>query len=69
MKGTEMAISKLKEQEIIILRAEGYSLDKIKEMVKVSKPTILKIAKEREQDIFGLRKKIDQEFIKVSTLR
>ncbi len=58
-----MAISKQKEQDIILLRAEGYSLDKIKEKVKVSKPTILKIVKENESKISDLRNKIDKEFI------
>ena len=63
LKGTEMAISKQKEQDIILLRAEGYSLDKIKEKVKVSKPTILKVVKENELKISDLRNKIDKEFI------
>ena len=59
-----MAISKQKEHEIILLRAEGYSLDKIKEKVKVCKPTILKIVKVNEEEISELRNKIDKEFIK-----
>jgi hypothetical protein len=64
LKGNEMAISKQKEQDIILLRAEGYSLDKIKEKVKVSKPTLMKILKGKEQDIHEMRKEIDRNFLR-----
>ena len=59
-----MAISNQKKKDILLLRAEGYSLEKIKDKVNVSKPTLIKILKGKDQDIHELRKKIDHEFLR-----